>query len=123
MSYLRENGVAPQKGGFDVRYQMSAAYLAEVHASLLADSDLRDALDTAIGHMVSWMMTRIDDQSGRVDIEGSTRTCAGPGSEPFSAYLAVYGLLLWVQAHPEADHLLDIVVRLDERYRDTSSCP
>jgi hypothetical protein len=121
LSYLRENGVAPQKGGFDVRYQMSAAYLAEVHASLLADGDLRNALDTSIEHMVSWMMTRIDDQSGRVDVQGSTRTCAGPGSEPFSAYLAVYGLLIWVHAHPEADHLLDIVVLLDERYGDTST--
>ncbi len=71
------NGVNPERGGFDVQYQMYGTWLAELYRSTIQPGTApARALDHTIARAIDWMATRIDPSTGKIDITGSTRVCA-----------------------------------------------
>lgn len=95
-------GVNPEKGGYDVSYQMYGTWLAQVYWSLLPDGDpLKARLERTIDRGIRWMGTRIDDRSGRIDIGTSTRTCIGEGFERPADAVRVFLFWGWVNDDPE----------------------
>ena len=71
-----EAGVNPERGGYDVQYQMYGIWLAELYLATLPEGDLRDDLVATIERAIRWDVGRIDPQTGLIDIRGSTRVCA-----------------------------------------------
>ena len=70
------SGVNPERGGFDVQYQMYGTWLAQLYdATLPASSPMKHRMDRGIDRAVRWMTTRIDRKTGQIKIRGTTRIC------------------------------------------------
>jgi len=70
----RAGGVNPERGGFDVRYQMAGLVYAERYAVYFPRHDLASRVRGMVERGLGWMATRIDDD-GWIDWRGSTRAC------------------------------------------------
>jgi hypothetical protein len=121
----RENGVNPERGGYDVSYQMYGTWLAILYWSMLGPDDpMKPRIEATIDRAIDWMSTRVDDQTGQVDIGQSTRTCnASSGSQGYDAADAVRVYLLWGHLQGR-DDLVDTAVRIDAAARGVGNrCP
>ena len=72
LSLQLDNGVNPEKGGYDVSYQEVGVLFAERYFSVCPYSGLRARIKEMIKYASDWELTRINDD-GEVSIEHSTR--------------------------------------------------
>lgn len=70
----RRNGVNPELGGYDVRYQMAGLVYAERWAVYSPGGALARRVRRMVGRGLAWMSNRVDED-GWIDWRGSTRTC------------------------------------------------
>jgi hypothetical protein len=120
------SGVNPERGGYDVSYQMYGTWLAQVYWSTLDPWDpVRAPLQDTIERAMAWMDTRIDPSTGVVNISGSTRTCAAMDNySPYEPAPAVRAYLHWGQAARPNMHYVDQALRIDAGHKATGSpCP
>jgi hypothetical protein len=126
MDQQRTDGVNPERGGYDVNYQMYGTWLAQVYRSTLAPWDpLWSPLQATIERAMAWMDTRIDPSTGAVDIVGSTRTCtATDGYSPYEPAPAVRAYLHWGQsARPNMGYVAQALL-IDAGHKATGNpCP
>jgi hypothetical protein len=74
----RADGVNPEKGGYDVNYQMVGVMMAARYYAVCDDAELRARLRAMMVRAGEFEMTKIDAQ-GVISIEGSTRMGHEPG--------------------------------------------
>jgi hypothetical protein len=125
-----DDGVNPERGGYDVQYQMYGVRLAEAyHSTLGADSDVKPALEISIDRAIDWMIGRIDKLTGKVIIGDSTRICAETNwwSEKKAAALStsetIRAFLLWGYARSDRD-LVNYAILLDRGQKQFGNhCP
>lgn len=119
-----DNGVNPERGGPDVAYQMYGTWLAQLYLSTLpTDSPLAEELAHTIDDAIAWQVTRIDPDTGEVDIEGSTRVCVTKNTA-FDAADTVRVLLLWGYTQPDREDLIDLAILVDAGQKATGNpCP
>jgi hypothetical protein len=124
MAAQRANGVNPERGGYDVAYQMYGTWLALLYDATLEPGPLQRDLRGMIDRAIAWMSTRIDDRSGQVDIGSSSRVCnRDDGREPYEAADAVRVLLTWSVVSDRPD-LADQAVLIDRGARSVGNpCP
>jgi hypothetical protein len=111
IGHQREDGVNPERGGYDVQYQMYGVWLAEIYyATLSPDNDLRAELGESIDRAIDWMVEHIDKRTGQIIIGDSTRICAernwwtGKTAESHNAAETIRAFLLW--GHVRSDSVL-----------------
>jgi len=68
----RADGVNPERGGFDIGYQVAGLLYAEYYAFLCADPQLKQSVAAMSGRALDFLGTRTD-AGGAVAAEGSTR--------------------------------------------------
>ena len=102
------SGVNPERGGFDVLYQMYGTWLAELYDGTLATSNpMKPRIERTIEKAINWMLTRIDPKTGAFRIRGTTRICVevlwtGKGPAPsVDPGETIRGFLLWAYLHHE----------------------
>jgi len=74
------DGVNPEFGGYDVRYQMVGITYAERFRVYFPDGKLARRVQKMTNRGLAWMSERIDSD-GYIDWRGSTRTCSEIGSD------------------------------------------
>jgi hypothetical protein len=74
----RADGVNPEKGGYDVNYQMVGVLMAARYYAVCDDAELRTRLRGMMLRAGEFEMTKMDAQ-GVISIEGSTRMGHEPG--------------------------------------------
>ena len=125
-----KNGVNPERGGYDVLYQMYGVWLGEIyHSTLSQNSDVKVELETSIDRAIDWMTGRVDGQTGQIVIGDSTRICAetnwwsGRRAESHDVAETVRAFLLW--AHVRADtRLVDQAALVDRGQKQFGNeCP
>jgi hypothetical protein len=124
MSAQREDGVNPERGGYDVAYQMYGTWLAQLYDATLAPGSLEHALGETIDRAIAWMSTRVDDQTGQIDIGASTRVCnRNDASEPYEAADAVRTFLTWAVVR-QRPALIDRAILIDRGAKSFGNpCP
>jgi hypothetical protein len=124
MGSQRDNGVNPERGGYDVAYQMYGTWLAQLYYSTLAPGPLQRDVGETIDRAIAWMSTRVDDQTGQVDIGASTRVCnRNDASEPYEAADAVRTFLNWGIVRADRE-LIDRAVLIDRGAKSFGNpCP
>jgi hypothetical protein len=102
LSLQKSNGVNPERGGYDVQYQMYGVWLSLIYrSSLPADSDMRERIAAMADKAIAWEASRIDPDTGTIVIKGSTRICrdiiwtSGTTSAAFDPAEAIRVFLLW----------------------------
>ena len=117
-------GVNPERGGPDVRYQMYGTWLGIVYRSTLVDGEHRDALAATITRAIEWEDTRLGPD-GVVEIAGSTRSCTEKSNvNEYHPYHMLSSYLLWAHLEPGNDHLFDRAILADAGHRTGgNSCP
>jgi hypothetical protein len=121
----RADGVNPERGGYDVSYQMYGTWLAILYWSILApDEPMRAVVQPAIERAIDWMEGRVDLRTGQIEIGESTRTCSEiDGNQEYEAADAVRVFLLWGHLQGRADLIAD-AVRIDSGTRRPGNpCP
>lgn len=119
----RADGVNPERGGYDVSYQMYGTWLAQLYYSTLEPGPLKTELGAAIDRSVDWMWGRVDPATGRVDIGDSTRTCTElDGNATYESADTVRVFLLWGAVRDRRD-LLERAVAIDRGNRPATPCP
>lgn len=125
----RPDGVNPERGGFDVLYQMYGTWLAELYdGTLPRSSPMQRSLAHTIDKAIAWYRTRVRP-NGQIRVEGTTRVCVEdlwnsgaplPSVDPAEAIRA---LLLWgMVRHQPA--LIRLAQRLDDgQKRYGNNCP
>ena len=124
------SGINPERGGFDVLYQMYGTWLAELYAGTLPPSSpFRRTMDHAIDRAVAWMTTRIDRQTGKIKIVGTTRICveqlwtSGSPAPYVDPGETIRGFLLWSKLKSKPS-LIDLALLADRGYkRYGNTCP
>lgn len=128
LSRQLDNGVNPELGGYDVRYQMAGLTYAQRWLVYFSGDPLAGPVREMNGAALRWMSERIDGD-GWIDWTGSTRTCVetntnGKPKTPGYAY-AIRGYAYW-GARRQDDDLKRTAKRmqayLDARSRDSSLC-
>lgn len=115
------NGVNPERGGYDVSYQMYGVWLAETYYLMLTPSNpLRDDLEAKIDRAIEWMSGRID-RTGRVDVGDSTRTCNEENAS-YDPTDAIRAFLLWGYTHPERQDLVEQAVKMSRGGFEDGRC-
>lgn len=125
----RPDGVNPERGGFDVLYQMYGTWLAELYdGTLPRSSPMQRSLAHTIDKAIAWYRTRVRP-NGQIRIEGTTRVCVEelwskgaplPAVDPAEAIRA---LLLWGMVR-HGDALIRLAERLDQgQKRYGNDCP
>ena len=94
----RQNGVNPELGGYDVRYQTAGLTYAERWAVYFPRRTLAKKVRNMVNPGLDWMAKRIDGD-GWIDWHGSTRTCSesntnGEDKTPGYHY-AIRGFAYW----------------------------
>lgn len=94
----RPNGINPELGGYDVRYQMVGLSYAERFRVYFPTGGLRRKVQRMTNRGIKWMAPRVDSD-GYINWNGSTRTCVEIGSNgrpksPGYSY-AVRGFAYW----------------------------
>jgi hypothetical protein len=125
-----ENGVNPERGGYDVQYQMYGVRLAETYYSTLSpDSGVKPELEESIDRAIEWMTGRIDKRTGQINIGDSTRICAetnwwsGKKAEVLYAAETIRAFLLWGQVRSDTG-LIDDAILLDRGEKQFGNeCP
>lgn len=125
-----ENGVNPERGGYDVKYQMYGVWLAQIYHSTLGDDrGVKPDLERSINRAVAWMLGRIDQRTGQIVIGDSTRTCADVGwwrGRPAAAHNpaeTIRAFLLWGHVWQDED-LVDQAILLDRGQKQFGNeCP
>jgi hypothetical protein len=74
----RTDGVNPEKGGYDVNYQMVGVLMAGRYYAVCDDAELRARIRTMIQRAGEFEMTKMDGK-GVLSTEGSTRMGHEPG--------------------------------------------
>lgn len=74
LSRQRSNGVNPELGGYDVRYQMAGIVYAERWSVYFPRRQLTRRVRRMVDRGLGWMAKRVD-RDGWIDWRGSTRTC------------------------------------------------
>jgi hypothetical protein len=129
MHNQRPSGINPERGGFDVGYQMYGTWLAETYDGTLAPtSPMKKAMDRTIDRAVRWETTRIEP-NGQIDFRGTMRTCVEQlwTSGTTAAHLdpgdIIRAFLLWGHLHsePRLTRLAVLVDAGNKRYGNT--CP
>jgi hypothetical protein len=125
-----DDGVNPERGGYDVQYQMYGTWLAEIyHSTLSRDRDLRPELEATIDRAIDWMTERIDRQTGQIVIGDSTRICAetnwwtGKAAESHYAAETVRAFLLWGHLRSDSDLLADAILMDRGEKQFGNACP
>jgi hypothetical protein len=125
-----DNGVNPERGGYDVLYQMYGVWLAEIYHSTQGHNTSNGAeLETSIDRAIDWATGRVDEQTGTIIIGDSTRICtetnwwSGTVAESHDAAETVRAFLLW--AHEQSNTaLVDQAVHLDRGQKQFGNeCP
>jgi hypothetical protein len=112
-------GVNPERGGYDLLYHMYGVWLAQLYLGTLGEqSQTREELLAAIRRAVQWELTRIDPETGRVDVSGSSRTCTETNWATGTAIgldvgETIRGLLLWGQSQSD-DEAVEAALRVHE---------
>jgi hypothetical protein len=122
----RADGALPERGGYDVSYQMYGTWLAQLYLSVLAeDSPVRTEVEDMIDRSIAWMVERTDPDTGQVDIGESTRTCSEiDGYARFDAAVQVRVFLYHALTSPDQDHLVDLAALVDRGARELgNTCP
>jgi len=123
------NGVNPERGGFDVQYQMYGTWLLELYFSTLGHaSKWRDRVERSIDKAVHWMESRVEP-NGQIKIRGTTRICVevlwnrGAPAPDVQTEETVRAFLLW--GHLRHDpHLVAVAQKVDEgRKKFGNPCP
>lgn len=125
MDGQRGDGVNPERGDYDVSYQMYGTWLAQLYYSLLPDSEsMKTELGSTIDRAIEWMSGRIDDVTGQVDIGTSTRTCSdADDNQPYEAADAVRAFLLWSEIRGD-ERLAEQAVLIDQGDKSPGNpCP
>jgi hypothetical protein len=124
MRNQRTNGVNPERGGYDVAYQMYGTWLAELYYATLAPGSLKDELGATIDRAIAWMSTRVDDRTGQVDIGASTRVCNNnDANDPYETADAVRTFLTWAMVRQRPD-LIDRAILIDRGAKTLGNpCP
>jgi hypothetical protein len=125
-----DDGINPERGGYDVKYQMYGVWLAEVYYSTLGpNSKVKPELEASINRAVDWMTGRIDQHTGQIIIGNSTRICADKSwwtGKPAGAHDAgetIRAFLLWGHLQSDAD-LIDQAILLDRGQKQFgNACP
>ena len=122
-------GVNPERGGYDVQYQMYGTWLATLYVSTLRPDDpQRDDLVRTIHRAVEWMAGRVRP-NGTIRIRGTTRVCvedlwtAGAPAPKLDPAETVRTFLLWGHLTRDPD-LVELAARIDaadKRYGNV--CP
>lgn len=94
----RPNGINPELGGYDVRYQMVGLSYAERFRVYFPDGGLKRRVVRMTNRGIKWMAPRVDSD-GYINWNGSTRTCVELGSNgrpksPGYTY-AIRGFAYW----------------------------
>lgn len=124
------SGVNPERGGFDVLYQMYGTWLAELYLSTLGpSSDIRRPMERTIERAVEWMTTRINRTTGQIKIQGTTRICVeslwttgapAPFVDPAETIRA---FLLWGHLRSQP-RLIDLAILVDAGQKQFGNrCP
>jgi hypothetical protein len=97
----RPDGVNPERGGYDVQYQMYGTWLSLIYrATLPPNSSQKAALTRMTDKSLQWYETRIEP-TGQINMEGTTRICrenlwtSGKPSGEFDPAEAIRVFLLW----------------------------
>jgi hypothetical protein len=124
MEAQRKDGVNPERGGYDVAYQMYGTWLAQLYYATLAPGSLKRDLGATIDRAIAWMSTRVDEQTGQVDIGASTRVCnRNDASQPYEAADAVRTFLTWAIVR-ERQELIDRAILIDRGAKSFGNpCP
>jgi hypothetical protein len=125
-----KNGINPERGGYDVKYQMYGVWLAEIYYSTLSrGSGVKAQLQTSISRAVEWMTARVDAETGQIIIGDSTRTCADMGwwagkpAQSHNAAETIRAFLLWGHVRRD-DDLVDQAILLDRGQKQLGNeCP
>lgn len=78
LTLQQPDGINPEKGGFDVNYQMVGVLMAGRYWPVCGDAALREQLRTMMGRAAAFELTKMDNQ-GMLSAEGSTRMGHEPG--------------------------------------------
>lgn len=126
----RPSGVNPERGGFDVLYQMYGTWLAELYDGTLASSSpMKRRIAGAIDRATRWMETRIDPQTGQIKIRGTTRVCVeelwnGNGPAPYvDPAETIRAFLLWGHLHQRPRLTADALLVDRGNKEFGNSCP
>lgn len=125
----RPDGVNPERGGFDVLYQMYGTWLLELYFSTLGHtSKWRTRVEHTIDKAVHWMETRVRS-NGQIKIRGTTRICVevlwnrGTPAPQVDAEETVRAFLLWGHLR-EDPKLIAVAQKIDQgRARHGNPCP
>ena len=72
LAYQWPNGVNPEKGGYDVGYQIAGIRFALLYDSVCTSPELRAALTRMMAKGADFELTKMD-ASGTITTEGSSR--------------------------------------------------
>jgi hypothetical protein len=124
MDQQRDDGVNPERGGYDVSYQMYGSWWAEIYAAILPEGSAeRRALESKIDRALDWQAARVDPETGGVDIGESTRVCnANDLSQKYDPAETVRTFLLWGQMQ-QRQQLIDTAVLVDRGNKLGDPCP
>src|SRR5439155_16741811 len=93
--------------------QRYGTWLAQLYYATLAPGSLKRDLGATIDRAIAWMSTRVDEQTGQVDIGASTRVCnRNDSSAPYEAADAVRTFLTWAIVR-ERQELIDRAILID----------
>lgn len=121
----RPDGVNPERGGYDVAYQMYGTWLAELYDATLRPGPLKDEVERHIDRSIDWFSSRVDDGTGQVAIGDSTRICNPvDGNASYESADAVRVFLTWAVMHPDRRELVDRAVLMDRGAKQFGNpCP
>ena len=98
LAQQRSDGVNPEKGGYDVRYQMVGIEYAERYNVYFPNGPLAARINTMVNRGLAWQSGRVD-QDGWINWVGSTRACnreASTGNLLSPGYpFTIRGLAYW----------------------------
>ena len=113
------SGVNPERGGYDVQYQMYGTWLGVLYLSTLRPEDpQREDMVRTIDRAVQWMTGRIKP-NGTIRIRGTTRVCVedlwsvGAPAPKVDPAETVRTFLLWGHLTSDPD-LVKLAVRIDQ---------
>jgi hypothetical protein len=113
LSLQRPDGVNPERGGYDVEYQMYGTWLSLVYRATLPDgSSVKADLDRMTDKSLQWYETRIKP-NGQINMFGTTRVCretlwtSGKPSGAFDPGEAIRVFLLWGHLTANSKYVAD----------------
>lgn len=107
-----EDGVNPEKTGFDVNYQGVGILFASRYLSVCADPEIQEKTRAMLRKALDWQATRFDSE-GKVSLEGSSRVGGAKTETSRGGEQKKFDYKVTIQAFVYGSKLLS-----DPKYRD-----